>query len=189
MCKLYGMEDEGGKKQNYFVFTISSVQSHSPVSFWPHGLQHSRLPCPSPTPGVCSNSVCSKSSRWHHPTISSSVVSFSTCLQSFPPSGSFPMSHFFTSGGQGIGIVSFSIISPFNEYSGLISFRMDWLDLPAFQGTLLIYFHQEALQFLFIFCHTAGAICISEIIYISSSNLDSSLCFIQPGILHDALCI
>ena len=185
MCKLYGMEDGGGKKQNYFVFTIGSVQSHSPVSLWPHGLQHARPPCPSPTPGVCSNS--GTSSRWHHPTMSSSVISFSSCIQSFPASGSFPMSHFFAS-GQGIGRFSFNI-SPSNEYSGLISFRMDRLDLPAFQGTLLFYFHQEALQFFFTFCHKGGAICISEVIDISPSNLDSSLCFIQPGILHDALCI
>ena len=67
-----------------------------------------------------------------HPTISSSVVPFSSCPQSFPASGSFPMSHFFTSGGQSF---SFSI-SPSSEYSGLISFKSDWLDLLAVQGTL-----------------------------------------------------
>ena len=78
-----------------------SVQfSHSVVSssLPPHGLQHARLPCPSPTPGVYSNSF--PLSQWCHPTISSSVVPFSSCLQSFPISGSFPMSPFFTSGGQ-----------------------------------------------------------------------------------------
>ena len=72
--------------------TISSVQfSRSVMSnyLWPHGLQHTRLPCPSPTPGACSNSC--PSSRWCHPTISSSVV-VSSCLQSFPASGSFPVS-------------------------------------------------------------------------------------------------
>ena len=76
--------------------------SHSVVSdsLWPHGLQHSRLPCPSTTPGACSNS--SPWSRWCHPTISSSVVPFSSRLQSFPASGSFPRSQFFTSGGQSI---------------------------------------------------------------------------------------
>ena len=63
---------------------------------WPHGLQHVRLPCPSPTPGAYSNSC--PLSRWCHPTISSSVVPFSSCLQSFPASGSFPMSQFFVSG-------------------------------------------------------------------------------------------
>ena len=83
---------------------FSSVQFSCSVmsdSLRPHGPQHARLPCPSPTPGVCSNS-CS-SSRWCHPTISSSVVPFSSCLQSFPASGSFPVSQFFTSGGQSIG--------------------------------------------------------------------------------------
>ena len=70
------------------------------VSLWPHGLEHARVPCPSPTPGACSNSC--PSSRWCHPTISSSDIPFS-CPQSFPASGSFPMSRLFTSGGQSIG--------------------------------------------------------------------------------------
>ena len=69
-------------------------------SLWPHGLQHARLPCPSPTPGACSNSC--PLNRWCHPTISSSVVPFSSCLQSFPASGSFPTSQFFESGSQSI---------------------------------------------------------------------------------------
>ena len=106
----------------------SSVVSDS---LWSHGLQHARLPCP--TPGACSNSR--PSSQWCHPTVSSSVVPFSSCLQSFPASGSFLMSQSFASGGQSIGSFSFSI-SPSNEYSGQISFRIDWLDLPAVQGTL-----------------------------------------------------
>ena len=70
-------------------------------SLWPHGLQHTRLPCPSPVPGTCSNSC--PSSQWCHPTISSSVTCFSSCPQSFPASGSFPVSQLFTSGGQSIG--------------------------------------------------------------------------------------
>ena len=65
-------------------------------SLRPHGLQHSRLPCPSPTPGACSNSCAL--SQWCHPTISSSVIPFYSCLQSFPASGSFQMSQFFISG-------------------------------------------------------------------------------------------
>ena len=101
-------------------------------SLRPHGLQHPRLPCPSPTPRACSNSC--PLSRWCHPTTLSSFGPFCSCLQSFPASGTFPMSRFVTSGGQNIGF-SFSI-SPSNEYSGLISFRMDWLDLLAVQGTL-----------------------------------------------------
>ena len=81
-----------------------SVQfSHSVVSYplWPHGLQHTKLPCPSSTPRTCSNS-CSLS-RKCHPTIPSSVVPFSSCLQSLPASGYFPVSQFFTSGGPSIG--------------------------------------------------------------------------------------
>ena len=98
----------------------------------PHELQHARLPCPSATPRAYSNSCAS--SWWYHPTILSSIVTFSSHLQSFPASGSFPIIEFFASGGQSIGVFSFSI-SPSNEYSGLISFRMDWLDLLAVQGT------------------------------------------------------
>ena len=99
-------------------------------SLWPHGLQYASPPCPSPTPGVFSNSCAL--SWWYHPTISSSVISFSSHLQSFPASGSFQMSQFFTSGGQSIG-VSASASLPSNDYLGLISFRMDLLDLLAVQ--------------------------------------------------------
>ena len=69
---------------------------------WSHGLQHTRFPCPWPTPGTCSNSC--PSSQWFHPTISSSVVPFFSCLQPFPASGYFPMNQFFASGGQSIGV-------------------------------------------------------------------------------------
>ena len=93
----------------------SSIQfSHSVVSnsFWPHGLQHAGPPCPSPTPGACSNSC--PSSQWWHPTISSSVVPVSSRLQSFPASGSFQMSQFFTSGGQSIGVSASASVLPIN---------------------------------------------------------------------------
>ena len=91
----------------------------------PHGLKHARLPLPSPSPWGCSNSY--PLSHWCHPTISSSVAHFSSCPQSLPASGTFPMSRLFASGGQS-WIFSFSIC-PSNEYSGLISFRIDWFDL------------------------------------------------------------
>ena len=81
-------------------------------SLWPHGLQHARPPCPSPTPGVYSNSR--SLSRWCHPTISISVVPFSFCLQSFPASGSFQMSQFFESGGQSIGVSASASVLPMN---------------------------------------------------------------------------
>ena len=80
-------------------------------SLWPHGLQHTRLPCPSSTPGAYSNSC--PLHRWCHPTISSSVIPFS-CLQSFPASGSLPMSQFFKSGGQSIGVSGAASVLPMN---------------------------------------------------------------------------
>ena len=101
-------------------------------SLLPHGLQHARLPCPSLFPRVCSDSCLL--GQWYHPTISSSVVSFSSQLQSFQVSESFQMSWLFTSSGQSTG-VSASTWVPLMIYSGLISFRMDWLDLLAVQQT------------------------------------------------------
>ena len=81
-------------------------------SLWPHGLPHARLPCPSPTPRACSNSC--PLSWWCHPTISSSVVPFSSHIQSFPALGSFPMSQFFASGGQSIGASASASVLPMN---------------------------------------------------------------------------
>ena len=95
--------------------TLRSVQfSHSVVSDYlrPHGLQHVTLPCPLPTPRACSN-LC-LSSQWCHPTISSSVFPFSSCLQSFPASGSFPVSQFFSSGDQNIGVSASTSVLPSN---------------------------------------------------------------------------
>ena len=88
-----------------FFLTYSVQFSHSVVSdsLQPHGLQCARPPCPSPTPRACSNS--SPSSRWCHPTISSFVIPLSSCLQSFPASGSFAVSQFFTSGAQSISLL------------------------------------------------------------------------------------
>ena len=94
---------------------LSSVQFSCSVvsdSLRPHGLQHARLPCPSPTPGTCSN-LC-PSSQWCHPTISSSVTPFFSYLQSFPASGSFPMSQLFSSGGQSIGVSASASVLPMN---------------------------------------------------------------------------
>ena len=95
--------------------TFCSVQfSHSVVidSLWPYGLQDTRLPCPSPVPGACSNSC--PSSRWCHLTISSSVTLFSSYPQSFPASGSVPMRQFFTSGDQSIGASASASVLPMN---------------------------------------------------------------------------
>ena len=115
---------------------ISSVQfSRSVVSdsLRPHESQHARPPCPSPTPRVYSNSC--PSSQWCHPAISSSVVPFSSYPQSLSASGSLPMSQLFTRAGPKYWSLSFSI-NPFNEHPELISFRMDWSDLLAVQGSL-----------------------------------------------------
>ena len=108
--------------------------SHSVVSnsLWPCGLQYVRLPCPSPTPGAHSNSC--PLSRWCRPAISSFIVPFFSHLRSFPASKTLQMSQFFSSGGQSIGVSASASVLPMN--SGLISFRMDWLDLLAVQGTL-----------------------------------------------------
>ena len=108
----------------------------------PHELYHARLPCPSLSPGVCSNSC--PLGQWFHPIISSSVTPFSSCSQTFPASGSFPMSQFFTSGGQSIRASASASVLPMN------SFRMDWLDLLAVQGTLksLLQHHSSKASFI-----------------------------------------
>ena len=127
---------------------FSSLQfSHSVVSnsLRPHALQHARPPCASPTPGVYPNSC--PLSQWCHPTVSSSVISFS-CPQSFPASRSFQMSQLFPSGGQSM---EFQLQhQPSNEHPGLISFRMDWFDLLAVQGTLksLLQYHSSKASIL-----------------------------------------
>ena len=117
-------------------------------SLQPHGLQHTRPPSPSPTPRVHSNS--SPSSQWCHPAISSSVNPFSSCLPSCPASESFQMSQFFSSGGQSIGVSASTSVLPMNTQDGLISFRMDWLDLLAVQGTLksLLQHHSSKASIL-----------------------------------------
>ena len=103
-------------------------------SLKPHGLQHARLPCHLPTPRACSNSC--PSSWWCHPIISSSVVPFSPCLQSFPAPGTFPMSQFFSSGGQTIQASASASVLPMNiqywfplELTGLISLQSKGLSI------------------------------------------------------------
>ena len=130
----------------YVLVQFSSWVEFS--SLQPHGLQHSRPACPSPTPGAYSSSC--PLSRWCHPTVSSSVIPFSSRLQSFPASGSFQMSQLFASGGQSIGVSASTSISPCSEHQGLISFRMNWLDLLAVQGTLksLLQHHSSKASIL-----------------------------------------
>ena len=133
---------------SYIEIKHDSVQfSHSVVSdsLQPHGLQHARPPCPPPTPGAYSNSC--PLSWWCHPNISS-VIPFSSCLQSFPATGSFQMSQFFASGGQSTGVSASSVL-PMN-IQDWFPFRMDWLDLLAVQGTLktLLQHHSSKASML-----------------------------------------
>ena len=133
------------------LLEFSSVQFSCAVvsnSLGLHEPRHARPPCPSPTPGVPPNPcpLC----WWCHPTTSSSVAPLVSCPQSFPASGSFQMSQLSTSGGQR-KYWSFSFnISPSNEHPGLISFRMNWLDLLAVQGTLksLLQHHSSKASIL-----------------------------------------
>ena len=113
-----------------FTYYLSVQFSHSVVSdsLQSHEPQHARPPCPSPTPGVHPNSC--PLSRWCHPAISSSVIPFSSCPQSFPASGSFPMSQLFASGGQSVGVLALASVLPVNtqdwsplEWTGWISLQ------------------------------------------------------------------
>ena len=154
--KFYGMEgrryhwNDQSKLQILSLYLFScSVTSDS---LWSHGLQHTRLPYPSPTPGACSNSC--PLSWWCHPTILSNVVPFSSCLQSFLASGSFPMSQFFTSGGQSIGVSALASVLPKNiqglfplGLTGLISLLSKGLS-RVFSNTTLQK-HSLALSFLY----------------------------------------
>ena len=116
-----------------FVFYCCSIIQSCPMLCNPMDCSTSDLPVPQYLPDLAQIHV--HWAGWCHPTILSSVVRFSSRLQSFPASGPFPVSQFFTSGGSKYWSFSFSII-PLNEHSGLISFTIDWFDLPAVQGTL-----------------------------------------------------
>ena len=141
---------------------FSSVQfMHSVMSYSlrPNGLQHARLPCLSPTPGACSNSC--PLSRWCHPTISSSVVPFSTCLQSFPASGSFPRSQFVASGGQNIVTLASTSVLPMSiqgwfplGLTGLISLQSKGLS-RVFSTPQFKSINSLALSFLYSPTHTS----------------------------------
>ena len=229
------------------VFSVQFTRSVVSNSLWPHGLQHARLPCSPPTPKECSNSW---SNRWCRPTISSSVIPFSFCLQSFPASGSFQMSQFFTSGGLSIGVSASASVLPMNLQDWFLSllFSMlsrlvipflsrskhlliSWLQSPSVvileppkiksvtvsiaspsichevmgpDAKVLVFwmlsfkptFSLSSFTFIKrLFSSSLSAIrmmssvCVSEVTDISASNLDSSLCFIQPNISHDVLCI
>ena len=137
------------------MIPLNSVQfSHSVMSnsLWPHESQHARPPCPSPTPGVYSNSCLL--SRWCRPAISSSVVPFSSCPQSLPASGSFPMSQLFAWGGQSIGVSASASVLPMNTQDWSPLGWAGWISLQSkgfsrvFSNTT-IQKHFSALSFLY----------------------------------------
>ena len=113
----------------YSVSSVQFIPSVMSESLRPHGLQHARPPCPSPTPGVYSNSC--PLSQWCHPTISSSVVPFSSHLQSFPASGTFPMSQLFASGGQSIGVSASTSVLPMNTQDWSLLGWTGWIYLQS----------------------------------------------------------
>ena len=150
---------------------LSSIQlSCSVVSYSErlHELQHARPPCPSPTPGVHPNSC--PSSQWCHPTISSSVIPFFSCPQSFPASRSFPMSQLFTKGGQSIG-VSASIGSCNSRCCSLeaefLPFLVRWGSISALQGLPLI----RSLSHMYTHMHTCMHTHIIRVIFFTKNQL------------------
>jgi len=137
-------------KTHYFLF--SSVAQLC-LTLRPHGLQHASLPCQSPIPRAYSN-LCPLT-RWCHPTISSSVIPFSSCLQSFPASGSFQVSQFFVSGGQIIGVSASTSVLPINiqdwfplGWNGWISLLSKWLS-RVFSSTAVQSISSSVLSFLY----------------------------------------
>ena len=128
--KVFSKREHFIKLWTFFFHKISTF-SHSVMSdsLWPPGLQHTRLPCPSPITTDYSNSY--PSCRWYHPTISSSVFLFSSCLQSFPASGSFPVCWFFISGGQSIGVSASTSVLPMNIQDLFLLGWTGWISLQS----------------------------------------------------------
>ena len=144
-CDSFGGQQRDSALDMLLLFSCKVMSD----SLWPHGLQHGRRLCPSLSLRVCSNS-CSLN-WWCHPPISSSVAPFSSCPQSFPASGSFPVSRLFASGGLSIGALASVLLI---EYAGLIFFRIDWFDFLAVQGTvksLLQHHSSKAQPYIFVY--------------------------------------
>ena len=145
-----------------YISSHSVKLSHSVMSDYlrPHGLQHATRPCPSPTPWACSNSC--PLSQWCHPTISSSVIPFSSCLQTFPSSQSFLMSQFFTSGGQSIGVSASASVLPMNIQDWFPLGWTCWISLQSkklsrvFSNTIVQKDQFFGTQLSFLFFHFYG---------------------------------
>ena len=116
-------------------------------SLWPHGLKYARIPCLSPSPRACSNSC--PLSQWCHPTISSSVIPVSSCLQSFPASESFQMSQFFTSGGQSIGVSASASVLPMNTQDWSPLGWTGWVSLQS-KGLSRVFSNTTVQKHLFV---------------------------------------
>ena len=136
-----------GWQSNKVILFFSSVQSLSlSNSLRPYGLQHTRLPCPSPAPRAYSNSC--PSSWWCYPTISSSAIPFFSCLQSYPASGSFPMSQFFSSGGQSIGASASTSVLPMKIQDWLPLGWTSWISLQSKRLSSLLQQHSSKASVL-----------------------------------------
>ena len=133
------------QEQHDFIISVQFNLSVMSDCLWPHGLQHTRPPCPSPTPGVYSNSC--PLSQWCYPTTSSSVVPFSSCLQSFPASGSFQMSQF-TSGGQSIGISASALVLPMKIQDWFPLGWTGWISWQSKALRSLLQYHSSKASIL-----------------------------------------
>ena len=132
----------------HWFSSVHFSRSVASDSLQPHGLQNTRPPCPSPTPGVDSNSC--PLSWWCHPTISSSVVPFSSCPQSLPASGSFPMSHLFASGSHNIGLSASTSVLPMNTQDWFPLGWTGWISLQS-KGLSRVFFNTTVQNHQF-FC-------------------------------------
>ena len=147
-------------------------------SLRPHGLQHARLPCPSLSPEVYSDSC--PLSQWCHPTISSSVAPFSSCLQSFLASGSFPTSWLFPSGGQSIGASASASVPPMH-IQGWFPLGLDWFGLLEVQGTLESLHHNLKASVLWCLAFFTGQLYLSLKVAQSCLNLFDPMDCSPPG--------
>ena len=141
----------GFTTQAWLIKSFSSISQSCPT-LRPHGLQHNRLPCPSPTPRAYSNSC---PNWWCHPTISSSVIPFSSCLQSFPASGAFPVSWPFSSGGQSTGVSASASVLPMTIQDWFPLGLTGWISLQSkgvsrvFSNTEFKSINSSVLSFLY----------------------------------------
>ena len=147
-------------------------------SFWPHGLQHARPPCPLPTPGVYPSSC--PLSPWCHLTISSSVVHFSSCPESFPASGSFPMSQLFAWGGQSIGVSASTSVLPMNTQDWSPLGWTGWITLQS-KRLSRVFSQHHSLKALTLLCSAFFIVQLSHPYMTTGKTMaDSCWCMAKP---------